>query len=92
MKKIPVDELLVAIRILLLNVEIVSRKVYKGYLGKVEECVRDPGDIDFVALALFLTEKYKEVFLLTWNISDYIGDCLEKYNVGVFTPSDLKIL
>ncbi len=91
-KKKPVDELLVAIRILLLNVEIVSRNIYEGYLRKAGECVRDPGDIDFAALALSLTEKYDEVFLLTWNISDYRGDCLEKYNVGVFTPSNLKVL
>ena len=91
-KKKPVDELLVAIRILLLNVEIVSRNIYEVYLGKAEECVRDPCDIDFAALALSLTEKYDEVFLLTWNISDYRSDCLEKYKVSVFTPSNLKVL
>ena len=89
-KKISVEELRAAIRILLLNVNIIGKETYNAYTEKAGECVKDPADIDFAALALHLSEKYEKVILLTWNKSDYNEDCLKTYGVALYTPSDLR--
>jgi predicted nucleic acid-binding protein len=91
-KKISIEELRVAIRILLLGVNIVKKKTYKNSLERAKECVKDPADIDFAALALHLSERYERVILLTWNKDDYREDCLKVYGIAVYTPSDLKVL
>ena len=90
-KKIRVGELRVAVRILLLSVKIVGKQAYTNYLGIAKNCVEDPADADFAALALHLSEEYEKVILLTWNKKDYKDDCLETYRILVNTPSSLRI-
>ena len=90
-KKIHVEELRLAIRILLLDVKIVGKQAYKDYLEIAKNCVDDPADADFAALALHLSEEYEKVILLTWNKKDYNDDCLETYKILVTTPSSLII-
>ena len=90
-KKIHVEELRVAVRILLLGVKIVGKQAYKDYLEIAKNCVDDPADADFAALALHLSEEYEKVILLTWNKKDYKKDCLEIYRILVNTPSSLII-
>ncbi|MEB2837162.1 MAG: PIN domain-containing protein [Desulfurococcales archaeon] len=90
-KKIHVEELRVAVRILLLGVKVVGEQVYRDYLEVATNCVGDPADADFAALALHLAEDYERVILLTWNKKDYRGDCLETHRIVVATPSSLKI-
>jgi predicted nucleic acid-binding protein len=89
-KKISVEELRAAIRILLLNVNIVSKETYNAYMKKAEECVKDLADTDFAALALHLSENYEKVILLTWNKNDYNENCLKTHGVILYTPSDLR--
>ncbi|BAA79231.1 hypothetical protein APE_0278 [Aeropyrum pernix K1] len=90
-KKVSVEELRAAIRILLLNVNMVEKGTYNAYMEKAGECVKDLADADFAALALHLSEKYKNVILLTWNKNDYIENCLKAYGVILYTPSDLRV-
>ena len=90
-KKIRVNELMVAVRILLLGVKIVGKQAYKDYLEIAKNCVDDPADADFAALALHLSEEYEKVILLTWNKKDYKKDCLGTYRILVTTPSSLRI-
>ena len=90
-KKIRVEELMVAVRILLLGVKIVGKQAYRDYLEIAKNCVGDPADADFAALALRLAEDYERVILLTWNKKDYRGDCLETHRIVVATPSSLRI-
>ncbi len=89
-KKVKVNELQTAIKILLLNANIVEKNMYQDSLGIAEECVRDPGDIDFAALAVHLARRYKRIILLTWNRNDYKNECLRSYGVAVYAPSEIK--
>jgi len=89
-KKVKVDELKTAIKILLLNVNIIEKNMYQDSLGIVEECVKDPGDVDFAALAVHLAKRYKRIILLTWNKNDYKNECLRLYRVVVYAPSEIK--
>ncbi len=88
-KKIQIEELQAAIRILLLDVKIAERDLYKEYLARASDCVRDQADVDFAALALYLSNKFGKVILLTWNKKDYRDNCLKIHRVFVHTPSDL---
>ena len=89
-KKISIEELRTAIRILLLNVDVINKEAYTSLIEKAGECVEDLTDTDFAALALYLSKKYEKVFLLTWNKNDYNEDCLKTYGVLLYTPSDLR--
>ena len=91
-KGVNVEELSLAVKILLVTVKIVEESEYAEYLGQAQNYAVDPGDVDFVALALALARKYDFVILLTWNKDDYKENDLKGHNVFVATPSKVMQL
>ncbi len=47
--------------------KIAESDLYKEYLARASDCVRDQADVDFAAPALYLSNKFRKVILLTWN-------------------------
>jgi len=74
--------------LLLSGVRTIESNVIKPFVRMALKYVRDPDDAAFVALALYLQRTYKDVVILTWNISDYIKDDLEGMKIKVLTPRD----
>ncbi len=74
--------------LLLSGVRTIESNVIKPFVRMALKYVRDPDDAAFVASALYLQRTYKDVIILTWNISDYIKDDLEGMKIKVLTPRD----
>lgn len=91
-KGINIEELSLAVKILLLAVKIVRKPEYEEYLEQAQNYAVDPGDVDFVALALALARKYDLVILLTWNKDDYKENDLKGHRVFVETPTEIMRL
>ena len=87
-KGIPLHKQEAFIQILTSNIKVVGEDFYKDKLREAKQYVKDPGDIDFTALALKLRERYEHVSILTWNIRDYRADLLEQLGIRVLTPAN----
>jgi len=87
-KGIPLHKQEALIKVLTSNIEVVGGDFYKDKLREAKQYVKDPGDIDFAALALKLRERYEHVSILTWNTRDYRVDLLEQLEIRVLTPAN----
>ena len=87
-KKTPKENLEALIKIVTWKIQLANPHYYQDKTEQARKLVRDPGDIDFAALALKLAEKHDEVILLTWNKRDYKIPELEELKVKVLSPPE----
>ncbi len=87
-KNIPFSKQKALLKIVTGNIEIVKEGHYKEEIERARLYVNDPGDMDFVALAIKLQERYTEVVILTYNRKDYKVEELMKRGVRVLTPAE----
>jgi predicted nucleic acid-binding protein len=87
-KNIPVTKQRALLKILTSNIKTISEDHYKEKTQEAKNYVKDPGDTDFVALALKLRENYREIAIITWNTKDYKKQKLRKAGIRVLTPSE----
>jgi predicted nucleic acid-binding protein len=68
--------------------EEVESSEYRRLLKQAESLVFDPKDTPYVAVALHLRARYREVVILTYNKRDYRVGELERMGVRVLTPGE----
>ena len=78
--------------LLLSSVQTIDSDAIRPLIKTALRYARDPDDAPFVALALYLLMIYKDVIILTWNISDYKREDLERLKIKVLTPRDVIVL
>jgi len=82
------NEVRLLVRLLTLNMKLISLDKYREFLPLAGRLTRDPKDVVFVALALYVRGlMYDTVILFTNNVRDYVVDELKNYGVIV---TDIK--
>ncbi|WP_297535368.1 PIN domain-containing protein [Thermococcus sp.] len=84
--KLSPEEIKMAMGIIFEPMVLVSSLQLSDYKVSSEEYVHDIGDAPFVACALMLKERYENVIILTWNVSDYATGKLRDAGIHVMTP------
>ncbi|MCE4599297.1 MAG: PIN domain-containing protein [Desulfurococcales archaeon] len=82
-------ELRNAINLLLAIFNTVEDEEYRNHIEHALELVNDPKDAPYVALALHLKEKHRQVTILTYNTNDYKKKELVKVGIRVATPREI---
>lgn len=85
-KGIPREKLVSLLDTLLMDVELVEPG--EEALEEAVGFTRDPGDKHFVALALELRSRYREVVILTYNKRDYLQEELSRKSIRVMAPPE----
>ena len=88
-KGIPRVKLMVLLDMLLADVE--TMEPGEEALAEALYYTRDPGDKHFVALALELRRRYREVVILTYNKRDYLGEELSGKGIRVMAPPEFAV-
>ena len=85
-RRVDVDTVVRMFRLVVEGARVVFASVYGKYLREAAGMVRDVKDAPYVAVALYLLEKFESVTILTFNIRDYDVRALKNKGVVVKNP------
>ena len=89
-KRLDADELHSTLSLFLSVFNTVDNEEYKSHVETAQNYVYDPGDTPYVALALHLKKRHRQVMILTYNVDDYKVAELAEIGILVTIPSDIN--